>query len=58
MVSRAVWWRLGVWLAVTLGVLLAGPTSGRAQQVPAPTTGTSKDMSFLDVVFDSLAGDV
>ena len=59
MVSRAVWSRVGVAAAVTLAVVLAATTSARAQQAPvAATTAGSKDMSFLDVVFDSLAGDV
>ena len=52
MVSRAAWSRVGGAIAVALGVMLAGPTSAQAQQAPA------QDMSFLDVVLDSIAGDV
>jgi hypothetical protein len=52
MVSRAAWSRVGGAVAVALGVMLAGPTSAQAQQAPA------QDMSFLDVVLDSIAGDV
>ena len=57
--SRTAWSRAGVVAVGALSVLLSGTIPARAQQAPGVgSTPANKEMSFLDVVFDSLAGDV